>query len=167
MCSCSSIDAPKGDSKGYQSARFVQTSAATEPQGPEDSPVVNRMVQDAIAAEFTKRGILFGEPASDLIVAYMLLRQETSSTTMNTDHFGHGRDAEAILEKAHEKGVIDNKSPEDFKTGAVLIDVLDARSNELVYRSFAKRAMIEGISGAQREERIKGAVAEALAPFFK
>ena len=86
---------------------------------------------------------------------------------MNTDHFGYGRDAIKILEKAHDRGVVENKSPDEFEAGAVVIDLLDARTNELVYRSFAKRDIIEGISDSDRERRIGEAVAEALAPFFR
>jgi hypothetical protein len=167
-CSCASkIDAPKGKSKGYSSARFVKSDATTAPQGLEDSPVVNQMVKDAISSEFSKNGVPVGGSGSDLIIAFMLVRQETSMTTMNTDHFGHGRDAGAILEKAHDRGVIENKSPDDFKSGAILIDVLDARSNELVFRNFAKRSITEGISDDMRKQRIAAVVAEALAPFFK
>jgi hypothetical protein len=166
-CSCSSIDTPKGSSDGYRSARFVQRSATTAPQGLEDSEAVNKMVQDAIASEFAKNGIPMNRADADLIIAYMLIRQDASSTTMNADHFGYGRDPAAILERAHEKGVVKNKSPELFEAGAVLIDVLDATSNELVFRNFAKRSVIEGASGAERQRRIQAAVTEALAPFFK
>ncbi|MFT4548981.1 MAG: hypothetical protein ACI8XO_000635 [Verrucomicrobiales bacterium] len=166
-CSCSSIDKPKGNSKGFQSARFVKTTSTTTPQGLEDTPAVNKIVQDAITSEFSKRGMTVGDAGADVIIAYMLIRQDTSATTMNPDHFGYGRDAEAILERAHERGTIENKSPDAFEAGAIVIDILDARSNELVFRNFAKRSVIEGISEEAREQRIASAVAEAMAPFFK
>ena len=168
-CSCSSnsIETPKGKAEGYQSARLVRATATTVPQGWEDSPEFNQWVQQAIGAEFSKQGLAFGSPDADLIVAYMLLHQATSSTTMNTDYFGHGRDAGAILEKAHERGVIDNQSPDEFEQGAIVIDVLDARTNELVFRNFATRSAIEGVTDAQRQQRVNSAVAETLAPFFR
>ena len=167
VCGCSSVDMPKGTDKGYESARFVKASSATLPYGLEDSPVVNGMVQDAIATQFRGKGFTFGGPSADLIVAYMLIRQTNSSTAMNADHFGHGRDVDAIVGRAHDKGVIKNKSPDEFEAGAVVIDILDARSNELVYRNFAKREVIDVVSDEARRQRIDGAVREALAPFFK
>ena len=169
VCSCSSskIDMPSGNSKGYTSARLIKTSTTTPEQGLEDSESVNRMVQQALASEFRKRGLAVGEANADLLVAYMLIHQTTSSTTMNNDHFGYGRDAEKILSRAHEQGVIKSTSPEEFEQGAIVIDLLDARSNELVFRNYAKRSITEGISDEVRQQRINGIVAEAVAPFFK
>ena len=169
VCSCSSgkIDMPSGNSKGYTSARLIKTSASTPEQGLEDSESVNRMVQQALAAEFSKRGLAVGEANADLLVAYMIIRQTTSTTTMNNDHFGYGRDAEKILARAHEQGVVKSTSPEEFEQGAILIDLLDARSNELVFRNYAKRSITEGISDEVRQQRINGIIAEAIAPFFK
>ncbi len=168
--SCSStIKMPKGKAADYGSARFVQAKASDFVQGIEDTPEVNRMVQDAIAGQLRGHGIRVGGEASDadLIIAYMLINQSVSSTTMNADHFGYGRDAGQILERAHERGVVENASPDFFQKGAVVVDLLDARSNELVYRNFAVRDVTETVSDSARKARIEAAVAEAMAPFFR
>lgn len=168
-CSCSSVDLPTGTSKGYVSARFVtRDTPATMTADPEDPAIsASKIVEEAITAEFTKHGIKMGDPDANLVIAYMLIRQGTTSTSMNLDHFGSGRDAEAILDQAHQKGVIDKKSPDAFETGAIVIDLLDVQSNELVSRTFAKRSLVEGVSESARRQMINSAVAEALAPFFK
>ena len=165
---CSSVDMPKGKVRGFESARLVDQRTTSRVQGAEDSPEVNRMVQEAIAAELEAGGVRIGGGGEDLIVAYMIIHQTTGSTTMNSDHFGYGRNAEAILLKAHEEGVIKNESPDFFEAGAIVIDLLDARTNKLVFRNFAKRAIgATPPSPAVREARIRSAVNEALAPFFR
>ncbi|MGI9241482.1 MAG: DUF4136 domain-containing protein [Verrucomicrobiales bacterium] len=167
-CSCSSnsVDMPSGSSKGYTSARFVSSIAtdSTDPESPTAS--ASKMVEEAISAEFAKQGIKVGDPDADLIIAFVLIRQGSSATSMDVAHFGSGRDAEAILDEAHQKGVIDKESVDSLETGAVVIDLLDVPTNKLVSRTFAKRALVDGITDSARRQMINSAVAEALAPFF-
>ena len=47
-----------------------------------------------------------------------------------------------------------------------VIDVIDSRTNKLVYRNFAKGDVIKGASSGTRTARIDAAVAQALGPFF-
>ena len=48
-----------------------------------------------------------------------------------------------------------------------MIDVIDARTNKLVYRNYYKSDIAQGTSDAVRSQRINAGVAQALAPFFK
>jgi len=68
---------------------------------------------------------------------------------------------------AQKRGVINNKRPDDFLRGAIVIDVLDARTNKLVFRNYAVRPVTVGVDTATRQARINSAVSQALAPFFK
>jgi len=166
-CATTNVETPKGTSEGYSSARLVSTTPVNQSDALEDSPEVNRMIQSAIRSNFVSNGMAFGGDNADLIVAYLLVRQNPVSTGMNEDYFGGGRDAMAIMDEAHKRGVIENKRPGGFEAGAIVIDILDAKTNELVYRSFAKRDIVEGVSSAERANRINGAVGEALRPFYK
>ena len=60
-----------------------------------------------------------------------------------------------------------DKRPDEFEAGAIVIDILDAKDNQLIYRHFAKRDLLEGADTATRNARINEAVAEALEPFFR
>ncbi|MEO6760522.1 MAG: DUF4136 domain-containing protein [Saprospiraceae bacterium] len=133
----------------------------------QDDPSFNAAVKEAIRKEFESKGISVGGEQAQLIVAYMLIRQNTVSTTMNRDYFGNGRDAIAILEAAHQTGVLKNTRPDDFVNGAIVIDVLDARTNKLIFRNYAVRPVMAQADAATRQRRINSAVAQALAPFFK
>ncbi len=164
---CSSVDLPQGRSKGYTSARFVRTSAMTKTDDLEDSAFVHQSVRDSIAAQFRAHGLSVDAPNADLIVAYMIIHQNNATTAMNADHFGSGRNAMAIMDEAHKRGTIDNKSPDEFEIGAIVIDILDANTNKLVYRDFAKRDVRENADKATRRARINQTVTEALQAFFR
>jgi len=168
LTSCSStIEQPKGTSKGYSSARLVKTEGRVTTNDIEDSPLVHKMVQKTIAAEFQSNGIAFGASNAELVVAYMLIRQDSAMTTMNKDYFGNGRDPNAIMDAAHKKGVLENKRPDEFEDGAIVIDILDARTNELIYRNFTKGGVAHNISTGHRLSRVSAAVNATLADFFK
>ena len=171
ICSCSpTIEKAKGTSRGYQSARFVETKRpdrAPSATALEDDPAFNAAVKNAIKRQFDANKVPVTGGSADLIIAYMLLRQNAVATTMNNDYFGNGRDPMAILEEAHKRGVINNKRPDDFLRGAIVIDVLDARTNKLVFRNYAVRPVTAGVDAATRQARINSVVSQALAPFFK
>lgn len=170
LCSCSStIEMPKHTSAGYTSARFVVADSRNRvaSTAPEQDPAFNAAIKESLRKEFASQGISVGGEQADLIIAYMLIRQNSASTTMNRDYFGNGRNAMTILEEAHERGVIQNKSPDDFIHGAIVIDVLDAQTNKLIFRNFAVRPVTAQVDAATRQRRIDSAVAQALAPFFK
>lgn len=150
---CATIDLPKGTSKGYSTFCFVHTNRSSVPFFAESSVPVNRMVQDAISEEFESQGLTIDD--------------DNASTAMIDSYFGHGRSAGDIVELAHKNGVLKATTPDNFEAGAIVIDLIDAKTDELVYRHFAKRDLIKNISDEKRRQRVTDAVNEALAPFFR
>lgn len=165
--SCSSsIDMPKGTSKGYTSARLIQR----DPNGPAITNAtekqVHGMIQNSIAKQFASKGMTYGKGSSDLVVAYLVIYQEPGMTAQYTDYFGYGRNADEIAELAHTRGAVENQRPDFFRQAGILIDVIDGRTNKLVYRNFAKGDVIKGASSGNRAARLDAAVGQALQPFF-
>jgi hypothetical protein len=160
------VDMPKGSSKGYSSARLIQR----DPNLPAPSTAIEKqvhgMIQKSLAKTFTIKGMPYGKSDADLIVAYMVIYQEPGMTADYRDYFGYGRDAGEIATIAHARGVEKNKRADYFRQAGILIDVVDARSNKLVYRGFSKNDVIKGATDSTREARIDAAVTEALEPFF-
>jgi hypothetical protein len=87
------------------------------------------------------------------------------TSSYETD-FGYGRDAGRISDLAHTRGALENQRPDYFRQAGVIIDVIDGRTNKLVYRNFSKGDVIKSASSDTRAARIDAAVAQALAPFF-
>lgn len=167
LISCSTgVDMPKGTSKGYTSARLIQR----DPNGPAVTDATEKqihgMIQNSISKQFTSKGMAYGRGDSDLVVAYMVVYQEPGMTSSYETYFGYGRDANQISDLAHTRGALENQRPDYFRQAGVIIDVIDSRTNKLVYRNFAKGDVIKGASSGTRAARIDAAVAQALAPFF-
>lgn len=160
------VDMPKGTSKGYSSARLVQRSPHLPPMTDNTEIQIHRMIQKSIAGKFSAKGMSYGKTDSDLIVAYLVIYQEPGMTARFDDYFGYGRDAGEIGDVAHIRGALDNKRPDYFQQAGILIDVIDSRTNKLVYRALAKGDVVKSVSPATRASRIDAAVREALEPFF-
>lgn len=167
LISCSTnIDMPKGTSKGHTSARLVKRNPNLPPNTNATELKVHRMIQNSIAGKFAAKGLAYGKGDADLTVAYLVIYQEPGMTARYDDYFGHGRDVDEISDLAHTRGALDNKRPDYFQRAGIVIDVIDARTNKLVYRNFATGDVVRGVSDGTRAARIDAAVAEALQPFF-
>ena len=167
VISCSTqVDMPKGTSKGYTSARLVQRNPNLTASTTATQTKVHQMIQKSLASQFTSHGLAYGKGNADLTVAYLVIYQEPGMTARYEDYFGYGRSAEDIADLAHTRGVIDSKRPDYFKRAGIVVDVIDARTNKLVYRNFAAGDVVTGASDSTRAARINSAVGQALSPFF-
>lgn len=167
LASCSTnVEMPKGTSKGYTSARLIQRDPAGPAVTGATEKQVHGMIQNSISKQFTSKGMAYGRGNADLVVAYMVIYQEPGMTSSYETYFGYGRDAGQISDLAHTRGALENQRPDYFRQAGVVIDVIDSRTNKLVYRNFAKGDVIKGASSGTRAARIDAAVARALAPFF-
>jgi hypothetical protein len=167
LVSCeTTVDMPKGNSKGYRSARLIQRDPNLPRITDPTERSVHQLIQNSISRRFSARGLSFGTSGADLVVAYLVLYQEPGMTARYDDYFGYGRSADDIAGFAHERGAVENKRPDYFQRGAVVIDVVDARTNELIYRNYAAGDVVRGASDTTRAARIDAAVGQALDAFF-
>jgi hypothetical protein len=171
ICSCSTgVDIPKGTSKGYNSARLIERNPDAEVT--DDAVAVAKekkfhsMMHKAISKEFTSHGMSYGKADADLKIAYLVMIQNNAITFHYNDYFGQGRDADAIAEYAHLKGATQSKRNEFFERVIILVDVIDAKTNKLVFRNHYAKDIVDVPSDAQRSQRINTAIKEALNPFF-
>lgn len=165
--SCSAnVDMPKGTSKGYGSARLIQRDPGLPAPSKAIEKQVHGMIQKSLSKQFASRGIAYGGSDADLVVAYMVIYQEPGMTADYREYFGYGRSADDIAVLAHNRGALGSRA-EYFRQAGIVIDVIDSRTNKLIYRNFAKNDVVKGASDGTRAARIDAAVAQALAPFFK
>lgn len=166
--SCSSVEMPKGTSKGYTSARLVTTDK--KPTNDKEFPNLvsgHRMIQKSLASNFRANNFQVGSGSAELIVGYLVLVQNNYSTIAQDDYFGYGRDSEAIVDKAQTLGVVKNNRPDRFESGTIVVDVIDAKTSKLVYRGHATRDIYKNNSASARQALINQAVTEALQGFFR
>jgi hypothetical protein len=162
-----SIDMPKGTSKGYTSARLIHRDPSLPAITKPIERSIHDMIQNSLRRQFTAKGLAYGSANADLVVAYMVIYQEPGMTASHTDYFGYGRSGDAILDRAHVRGAVESKRPDYFQRAGIVIDIIDSRSNKLVYRNFAAGDVVRGASAATRAARIDAAVAQTLSGFFR
>lgn len=161
-----SIDMPKGTSKGYASARLVKRNPNQFKPSSGIETQVHRLIQSSLAKRFPANGLAYGKGDADLTVAYLVIYQEPGMTARYDDYFGYGRDGDEIADIAHTRGALEGKRPDYFQRAGILIDIIDARTNKLVYRNFATGDVVRGASEGTRAARIDAAVGQALEAFF-
>ncbi len=161
-----SVDMPKGSSKGYSSARMVKRTPNSSIILTSKEKKIHRMVQNSIKNQFTSNGKAFNQANADLIIGYLIISQNNAMTTSYSEYFGYGRDANEITDIAHMKGVVKGVRPDFFERAGLLVDVIDAKTNKLVYRNTYVGDIAKGASDSTRSSRINSAVNQALGPFF-
>jgi len=139
------------------------TGRPMPPDYAEQRAEIHRLIQTAIATNLTTKGLSRVPAGGDVYVAYLIIIGNNVSTTDVNDYFGYGRDADALLDKAHEKGAIESKNPNRFLAGTLVIDLIDAKSYKLLYRNYVVRPVLRNAPADVRAERIQSAVDEALA----
>jgi len=160
------IDMPKGSSKGYTSARLTRCNPDLPVTKPTEQ-AIHGMIQNSLRRQFTAKGLTYGSANADLVVAYLVIYQEPGMTSSYQNYFGFGRPADAIADRAHIKGAVESKRPDYFQRAGIVIDLIDSRTNKLVYRNFAAGDVVRGASANTRAARIDAAVAQALSGFFR
>lgn len=161
------VDMPKGTSKGFTSARLIQRDPQSAPITDATERQVHGMIQNSLSRQFAAKGLAYGKNGADLVVAYMVIYQEPGMTATYDDFFGYGRNPDEIAAVAHNRGAVSSGRPDFFQQAGIVVDVVDSRTNKLVYRGFAKGDVIKGASTGTRASRIDAAVAQALAGFFR
>jgi hypothetical protein len=164
LTACQSIDQPKGTAKDYSTFRFIKTGPAGDERFAAPSRDRDKIVQDAIKQEFKTSGLTFAPDKADLIVSYLFIRQDNVSTLAVPTYYG--ADYRDIQSFAHKKGIVKGTDYDHFERGAIVVDIIDASKNELIYRDFSVRDIMGVDSPEQAEPLIRSAVAEALARFF-
>ncbi|HTY89381.1 MAG TPA: DUF4136 domain-containing protein [Candidatus Acidoferrum sp.] len=139
------------------------TGRPAPPDYAEKRAEIHRLIQSAITTNLTAKGLSRAPAGGDVFVAYLLILGNNVSTTDVNDYFGYGRDADALLDKAHEKSAIDSKNPNPYEAGALVIDIIDAKTYKLLYRNYAAREVLRNLPEDARAIRIQQAVDQALA----
>jgi len=170
--SCSnSIEIPKGTSQGYTSARLIERNPKADVT--DDAIAVAKekrihtQIHSSLKKEFTRHAMSYGKSDAELKVAYLVMIQNNAITFHYNDFFGEGRDADAIAEYAHLKGATHTKRDEFFERVIIAVDVIDAKTNKLIFRNHYSNDIVDMPSEAVRAKRIDKAIQSTLAPFFK
>jgi Domain of unknown function (DUF4136) len=160
-CSSTPTHLDKGAIKAH-TFNFINGGIALTPPATEKRDAVHQQIQAAIIKNLAAKGLTRTDGAGDVIVAYMVILGNNVSTEAVTTYFGSGRDADALHDKA-QAAYTTNANPNHFEAGTLLIDVIDAKTYELLYREFAVRPIQGDATTEERAGHIQAAVDAALA----
>ena len=141
---------------------FLQDLSSKKSDFADNKKVVHEIIQKAITDHLAEKGVARAAGDVDVKVAYLLIVGNNVSTMAINDFFGYGRDDAQLAEKAHKAYAVDNKNPDYFEAGTLVIDVLDARSFKLLMRNHVTKPILRDAPVAVREARIREAVDETL-----
>ena len=140
---------------------FVDRGNKPSPAFAENRQVVHQMIQDAITKNLAARGVTKMDHGGDVTVGYLVVIGNNATTTIINDYFGYGADASAMHAKAHE-AYTNNKNPNYFEAGTLLIDLTDSKSFKLLKRGYASRPILRNLPDDARAGRIQEVVDEIL-----
>jgi hypothetical protein len=162
---CQSIETPKSTMKGQRSFKFMEPRNVTDKRFSQPSNERNQVIQQAIREVFEANGVQYAPEEAELVVGYLVIRVDNVSTTVIPTYYGS--DYAKIQSLAHKRGVLKNRQADNFEVGAIVVDVIDARKKELIYRGSAKRDIMGLENMSELQPLVESAVKEALADFFE
>jgi hypothetical protein len=160
-CSSTPSRVDKGALKVH-TFNFINGGIALTPPAADPRDAVHQMIQSAIVKDLAAKGLNRVDGAGDVTVAYMVIIGNNVSTEAVTTYFGSGRDDLALHSRA-EDAYSSSKNPNHFEAGTLVIDVLDSKTYELLYRNYVVRPIFANTTQTERGQRIQEAVDAALA----
>jgi len=172
LVACSSVPEKVNEGKlRADTFSFLPLKASVTNTFADNRAHMHAAIQESITSHMSAKGISKVEEKGDLSVGYLVIVASNMLTVAINDYFGYGEDNDALLKKAH-KGSRKHQEEDDvsrirdtYEAGALVIDVMDAKTMELKYRNFAYREILKDNTAEVRTERIQEAVDEALADF--
>jgi hypothetical protein len=163
LAGCSSTPTKVNTGTMHASTFSFVTGRPMPPDYAEKREQVHQLIQSAITTNLMAKGISRTPAGGDVILAYLIILGDNVATTDVNDYFGYGRDSDALLDKAHQHYAINDKNPNPFVAGTLVIDVIDAKTYKLLYRNYVVRQVFRNVPADVRAERIQSAVDQALA----
>jgi Domain of unknown function (DUF4136) len=160
-CSSTPTRVDKGALKVH-TFNFINGGIALTPPATDRRDAIHQLIQKAIINDLAAKGLQRVDGTGDVTVAYMIIIGNNVSTEAITTYFGYGRDADALHNKAQD-AYTGSQNPNRFEAGTLVIDVLDSKTYELLYRNYVVRPILGDATMAVRGERVQEAVDNALA----
>lgn len=126
-----------------------------------DSPLLGQRVRQAATRELQERGYVAVEENPDFFVTYHTAeRQEERSRSGTYMSLGYGRGHSPFFGSS----VLLDLTPRSFQEGTLIIDVVDARSDELVWRGWNDAVLSQRNFDQQRVNEAVDFILSAFPP---
>jgi hypothetical protein len=134
-----------------------------------DSSAVDMRIRIAVGTQLRLKGYqALPEGTPDFFVAYHVGLND-SSPSVSTQYYSDGMAGHAFAHSADTrstgKSATAVNDTASYLTGSLLVDIIDARTQKLVWRGTAAGEVDPGLTSAQRDERTKAIVHGILSNF--
>ena len=124
-----------------------------------DNTLVAARVRKAVDAAFAEKGIRLVSEMPAFMVAYNVALEKKIRVDTVHRGYGHGR-------YGWHGGYVSNDTyVREYEVGTVLLDILEPKTRNLLWRGSASARVTESATPEQREQRINAAVERMLAKF--
>jgi hypothetical protein len=141
---------------------FMNTGKRQAPAYADNREKVHAMIQAAITKNLAGKGVTLAKGDADLIVAYLVIAGNNADTVSINDYFGYGDDATALADKVHREQAVRGNERYYFESGTLVIDIVDAKTSKLCYRTSIKEAILRDLDPEARAKRIQTLVDQAM-----
>ena len=97
-----------------------------------DSPLLGQRVERAVVATLQERGFRVAEENPDFLVTYHTAEGEKERQSGSYVSLGYGRGHSPFFGT----GILLDMTPRSFKEGTLIVDVVDAETEELIWRGW-------------------------------
>lgn len=162
LAGCSSTST-KVDTGAIRAATFsfVNTGSKPSPAYTDNRQDVHPIIQEAITKNLGGRGLSKAAAGGDVTVGYLIIVGNNVSTVAIDQYFGYNENSGALHDKAH-RAYINNKNPNYFEAGTLVIDIVDSKTFKLLKRGYATRQTLRNLPLEARAARIQEVVDEIL-----
>jgi hypothetical protein len=136
-----------------------------------DSSSVDMRIRIAVGTQLRLKGYqALPEGKPDFYVAYHIGLKD-SSPSISTQYYSDGMAGRAFSHSADTRSAgkpaaaVNETPSSSYLTGSLLIDIIDAASQKLVWRGTAAGEVDPGLTSQQRDERTKAVVQKVLSHF--
>lgn len=152
---------PSADFGRYQTYAWLDQPASKTGDYRLDSPLLAERLKRAIDEALPGRGLVLAEPEqADLLVGYHLTVQDKVDVTTIDRHYGYG----AYWRYGGGAGYSETYVSQ-YEQGTLVIDLVDTRSERLVWRGAGQSRLKASTTPEESEERARNVVSHILFRF--
>jgi Domain of unknown function (DUF4136) len=150
---------PGTDFTRVRTYAWLDDQSGVQGDRPDVTSLLDRRVRRAVDAELQRKGLSpVAQAEADALVSYHLgVETKLDVNTINTGYgYGWG---------AYRGGVATHTTVTEYQEGTLLIDLIDPKAKQLIWRGSGQSRLRRSSTPEQREQRIDEAVGEILKSF--
>jgi hypothetical protein len=132
------------------------------PEAADRRAQAHTLVQEAVTKNLAAKGVSRLETGGDILVAYLIIVGNNTTTTSLNEYFGYTDDASALTDKVHTEQAIKGDRRTSFEAGTLVIDIINPATSKLMHRSTVQSDILRNLPLEERQARVQALVDKAL-----